>query len=140
MAVFHIEKTRDYTVMSYHHLRDAELPLKAKGLLPSARKGRTASALRSRNWSGQVISSATGFGITPDSARPKEVSPDTVYPDTENPDMDNPGLENQPQLNIDKSSNYPLKKDLSNTDKSNPILSNPPTPNGEQIGDRKSVV
>ena len=108
MAVFHIEKTRDYTVMSYHHLRDAELPLKAKGLLPSARKGRTASALRSRNWSGQVISSATGFGITPDSARPKEVSPDTVYPDTENPDMDKPGLENQPQL-IDRSSNHPSK-------------------------------
>ena len=33
MAVFRIEKTRDYTVMSNHHLRDAELSLKAKGLL-----------------------------------------------------------------------------------------------------------
>ena len=33
MAVFRIEKTRDYTVMSNHHLRDKSLSLKAKGLL-----------------------------------------------------------------------------------------------------------
>ena len=33
MAVFRIEKTRDYTVMSNHHLRDRSLSLKAKGLL-----------------------------------------------------------------------------------------------------------
>ena len=33
MAVFRIEKTRDYTVMSNHHLRDKLLSLKAKGLL-----------------------------------------------------------------------------------------------------------
>ena len=34
MAVFRIEKTRDYTVMSNHHLRNTALSLKAKGLLP----------------------------------------------------------------------------------------------------------
>ena len=33
MAVFRIEKTRDYTVMSNHHLRNAGLSLKFKGLL-----------------------------------------------------------------------------------------------------------
>ena len=33
MAVFRIERTRDYTVMSNHHLRNANLSLKAKGLL-----------------------------------------------------------------------------------------------------------
>jgi hypothetical protein len=33
MAVFRIEKTKDYTVMSNHHLRNRELTLKAKGLL-----------------------------------------------------------------------------------------------------------
>ena len=33
MAVFRIEKSRDYTVMSNHHLRNTELSLKAKGLL-----------------------------------------------------------------------------------------------------------
>ena len=31
MAVFRIERTRDYTVMSNHHLRNANLSLKAKG-------------------------------------------------------------------------------------------------------------
>ena len=33
MAVFRLERTRDYTVMSNHHLRDKRLSLKAKGLL-----------------------------------------------------------------------------------------------------------
>ena len=38
MAIFRIEKTRDYTVMSNHHLRNAGLSLKSKGLL-SIRRG-----------------------------------------------------------------------------------------------------
>ena len=33
MAVFRVEKTRNYTVMLNHHLRDKSLSLKAKGLL-----------------------------------------------------------------------------------------------------------
>lgn len=33
MAVFRVERTRNYTVMSNHHLRDKNLSLKAKGLL-----------------------------------------------------------------------------------------------------------
>ena len=33
MAVFRVEKTKDYTVMSNYHLRDKELSLKAKGML-----------------------------------------------------------------------------------------------------------
>ena len=33
MAVFRIEKTKNYTVMSNHHLRNTSLSLKAKGLL-----------------------------------------------------------------------------------------------------------
>ena len=33
MAVFRVERTRDYTVMSNYHLRDKNLSLKAKGLL-----------------------------------------------------------------------------------------------------------
>jgi hypothetical protein len=33
MAIFRIEKTRDYTVMTNHHLRNTALSLKAKGLL-----------------------------------------------------------------------------------------------------------
>ena len=33
MAVFRIEKSKDYTVMSNHHLRNTDLSLRAKGLL-----------------------------------------------------------------------------------------------------------
>lgn len=33
MAVFRVKKTRDYTVMANHHLRNKALSLKAKGLL-----------------------------------------------------------------------------------------------------------
>ena len=33
MAVFRIEKTRDYTVMFNHHLRNAGLSLKSRGPL-----------------------------------------------------------------------------------------------------------
>ncbi len=33
MAVFRVERTRDYTVMCNHHLKDSNLSLKAKGLL-----------------------------------------------------------------------------------------------------------
>ena len=63
MAVFRIEKTRDYTVMSNYHLRDMSLSLKAKGLLSlmlslpenwdlpvSARTALTASAAASGSW------------------------------------------------------------------------------------------
>ncbi len=33
MSVFRIEKNKNYTVMSNHHLRNKELSLKSKGLL-----------------------------------------------------------------------------------------------------------
>ena len=33
MAVFRVEKVKDYTIMSNHHLRNVDLSLKAKGLM-----------------------------------------------------------------------------------------------------------
>ena len=33
MSVFRVEKSKNYTVMSNHHLRNKELSLKSKGLL-----------------------------------------------------------------------------------------------------------
>lgn len=33
MAVFRVEKTKDFTIICNHHLRNTELSLKAKGLL-----------------------------------------------------------------------------------------------------------
>ena len=44
MAVFRIERTKNYTVMSNYHLRDKALSLKSKGLLlsrPSKKAGNT---------------------------------------------------------------------------------------------------
>ena len=40
MAVFRVERTRDYTVMCNHHLKDSNLSLKAKGLLSMIPAGR----------------------------------------------------------------------------------------------------
>ena len=34
MAVFRVEKNKNYTVMSNYHLKDKDLSLKSKGLLP----------------------------------------------------------------------------------------------------------
>ena len=53
MAVFRIEKTRDYTVMSNHHLRNTDLSLKAKGLLRTVllSRGRLCT-LKNREWRG----------------------------------------------------------------------------------------
>ena len=33
MAIFHVKKNTNYTIMANYHLRDKSLPLKAKGLL-----------------------------------------------------------------------------------------------------------
>ena len=61
-------------------------------------------------------------------AEPDTAAPDTACPYPENPDMDIPCLEKPSQLNIDRESNYPSKKDSKTIDQPNPILSNPPTP------------
>ena len=68
MAVFRVERIKDYTVMSNHHLRNKNLSLKAKGLLsqmlscqttgitpskglpPSIKRAWTLSALQFGNW------------------------------------------------------------------------------------------
>ena len=40
-TVFRIEKQKNYTVMSNHHLKNSALSLKAKGLLSQMRRYRT---------------------------------------------------------------------------------------------------
>ena len=54
MAVFRIEKTRDYTVMSNHHLRDKSLSLKAKGLLSLMLSCRRSGTIPPRGWPGSA--------------------------------------------------------------------------------------
>ncbi|EFB77278.1 hypothetical protein SUBVAR_04439 [Subdoligranulum variabile DSM 15176] len=119
MAVFRIERTRDYTVMSNHHLRDKALSLKSKGLLSMmlslpedwnyttrglakiCKEGVDAigGALRELEAAGYIVRhqmrdrqgriSDTEYVIY-EKPQPKE--PDTPQPDTASPDTENPYL------------------------------------------------
>ena len=100
MAVFRIERTKNYTVMSNYHLRDKALSLKSKGtafhdavlaggleLIPhaawrrSARKAWMPSAGRCGNWRPPVTSSVTSYGtgraasVTPSTSSTSSPSP-----------------------------------------------------------------
>ena len=129
MAVFRIERTRDYTVMSNHHLRNANLSLKAKGLLSMmlslpedwnyttrglakiCKEGVDAigGALRELEAAGYIVRhklrdrqgriSDTEYVIY---EQPQLRKPDTDSPDTENPYMDKPDTEKPAELNIEK--------------------------------------
>ena len=130
MAVFRIERTRDYTVMSNHHLRNANLSLKAKGLLSMmlslpedwnyttrglakiCKEGVDAigAALRELEAAGYIVRhklrdrqgriSDTEYVIY---EQPQLRKPDTDSPYTENPYMDKPDTEKPAELNIEKS-------------------------------------
>ena len=119
MAVFRIERTRDYTVMSNHHLRDKALSLKSKGLLSMmlslpedwnyttrglakiCKEGVDAigGALRELEGAGYIVRhqmrdrqgriSDTEYVIY---EQPQPKAPDTPQPDTASPDTENPYL------------------------------------------------
>lgn len=119
MAVFRIERTRDYTVMSNHHLRNANLSLKAKGLLSMmlslpedwnyttrglaaiCKEGVDAigGALRELETAGYIVRhqlrdrqgriSDTEYVIY---EQPQPKNPDTPQPDTASPDTENPDM------------------------------------------------
>ena len=133
MAVFRIERTRDYTVMSNHHLRNHELSLKAKGLLSMmlslpddwnyttrglakiCKEGVDAigNALRELETAGYIVRhqlrdrqgriSDTEYVIYEQPQQPETPQPDTASPDTENPYLDKPDTEKPAELNIEKS-------------------------------------
>ena len=120
MAVFRIERTRDYTVMSNHHLRDKALSLKSKGLLSMmlslpedwnyttrglakiCKEGVDAigGALRELEAAGYIVRhqmrdrqgriSDTEYVIY---EQPQPKAPDTPQPDTASPDTENPDLD-----------------------------------------------
>ena len=119
MAVFRIERTRDYTVMSNHHLRNANLSLKAKGLLSMmlslpedwnyttrglakiCKEGVDAigAALRELEAAGYIVRhklrdrqgriSDTEYVIY---EQPQPKNPDTPQPDMASPDTENPDM------------------------------------------------
>ena len=145
MAVFRIERTRDYTVMSNHHLRNANLSLKAKGLLSMmlslpedwnyttrglakiCKEGVDAigAALRELEGAGYIVRhqrrdksgriTDTEYVIY-EQPQPDMSQPDTASPDTENPDMVKPDTEKPAELNIEKSNTQKSITDGSITD------------------------
>ena len=158
MAVFRIEKTRDYTVMSNHHLRDKSLSLKAKGLLSLmlslpeewdyTTKGLArickdgvdsiCAGVRELEEHGYVIRQrvrnpngqlgAIEYTIL---EQPRPPEPKPGKPERENPVLDNPE-QALPVLGEPEQEN-PAQlntKDLSSTEGSNPVLSIPQTPRG----------
>lgn len=155
MAVFRIDKTRDYTVMSNHHLRNTELSLKAKGLLSLmlslpdnwdyTTKGLACickdgvdsicAAVRELEEHGYVIRErvrgANGqlgsieYTIL---EQPAEPSPERENPVQVKPILENPVLGKPEQENPAQSNKDKSNTDLSITKQSNPIRSNPPAP------------
>lgn len=166
MAVFRIEKTRDYTVMSNHHLRNTELSLKAKGLLSLmlslpdnwdyTTKGLArickdgvdsiCAAVRELEEHGYVIRErvrgANGqlgsieYTIL---EQPAEPSPERENPVQVKPILENPVLGKPEQENPAQSNKYKSNTDLSITEQSNPIRSNPPAPEGRNGTDGMEV-
>ena len=166
MAVFRIDKTRDYTVMSNHHLRNTELSLKAKGLLSLmlslpdnwdyTTKGLArickdgvdsiCAAVRELEEHGYVIRErvrgANGqlgsieYTIL---EQPAEPSPERENPVQVKPILENPVLGKPEQENPAQSNKDKSNTDLSITEQSNPIRSNPPAPEGRNGTDGMEV-
>lgn len=137
MAVFRIEKTRDYTVMANHHLRNTKLSLKAKGLLslmlslPEDWDYTTKGLAKiCKDGVDSICSTVNeleehGYVIRERIRNAKGQLTDIQYTILEQPKPPQPGQGNPAQLNTKKSSNQGLNTDLSNTEVSNPIRSNP---------------
>ena len=157
MAVFRVERTRDYTVMCNHHLKDSGLSLKAKGLLSMmlslpdewnySTRGLAAickegvdaigKALKELEQAGYIVRRQlrgadgricdTEYTIY-EQPRP----PDTALPDTENPyldipDMEQPDTDNPAQLNTKKSN---TKKSNTNLSSTHSFFPSAPEPDG----------
>lgn len=161
MAVFRIEKTRDYTVMSNHHLRNTDLSLKAKGLLSLmlslpedwdyTMKGLArickdgidsiSGGIRELEAHGYLIrerirneNGQLGSIEYTILEQPKSPTPMQGAPILENPIQDVPTLDTPMQGNPAQLNTNQPKTDLSSTEISNPIPSNPPTPAGARMG------
>ena len=145
MAVFRIERTKDYTVMSNHHLRNHELSRKAKGLLSMmlslpddwnyttrglakiCKEGVDAigSALRELETAGYIVRnqlrdqqgriSDTEYVIY---EKPQPRQPETPRPDTAVPDTASPDTENPYLDKPDTEKPAELNIEKSNTEKS----------------------
>ena len=130
MAVFRLECTRDYTVMSNHHLRDKRLSLKGKGLLSQMlslpedwdytlsglayinRESKDAirSAINELERAGyvqrhQTTDAGGKFSVNEYIIyeRPVAANPSSEKPSSDNPTPDKPLQDNPTQINTKKS-------------------------------------
>lgn len=150
MAVFRIEKTRDYTVMANHHLRNMELSLKAKGLLSLmlslpeewdyTTKGLSrickdgvdsiCAGVRELEEQGYVVRErirnpngqlgAIEYTILEQPQEPKREKPERENPVQANPVLDDPVLGKPEQENPAQLNTYRTNKDESKTLSTNP--------------------
>lgn len=133
MAVFRINKSKNYTVMSNYHLKDKKLSLKAKGLLSMmlslpdewdysinglmkiSKEGKT--AIKSTL---QELKTNKYLTITKSKDNQGKFEyiydifekPDTGFLYLDKPSMDNLAVENQPQLNTKKLNTKNKKKNI----------------------------
>ena len=120
MAVFRIEKARDYTVMSNYHLRDSggARELEAHGYLVRARVRNENGQLGSIEYT--ILEQPKEPAQTPAPVREKPIRENPIQV---KPMLDAPIQENPAQLNTKEQN-----KELSITQGSSPIPSRPPTP------------
>ena len=160
MPVFRIERTRDYTVMSNHHLKNPDLSLKAKGLLSMM-----LSFPDGWNYSERGLASICKEGVDAIHSAIKELEstgymerhqlrgkggkivdteyviyekphkPDMAPPDTENPDMDSPDAAAPEPENPGELNNKKPNTKKSNTQVFNTQSFTPPAPSrGDEDG------
>lgn len=144
MAVFRVERTKDYTVMSNHHLKDKRLSLKAKGLLSQMlslpenwdytlsglasinleSKDAIRSAIKELENAGyirrrQTVDERGKFSsneyIIYEQPQPLLDNPLSENPTTENPSPEKPLTENPTQLNTKRTNTQKQNTDLSST-------------------------
>ena len=159
MAVYRVERTRDYTVMSNHHLKDTSLSLKAKGLLSLmlslpddwnfnmrglssiCKEGLEAigNALKELEKAGYMVRNQlrgangritdTEYIIYERPQKPDPADPDTAGPDTPPPDTTLPYPGNPDVVEPDMADPSAENPALLNTKKSNTKKTNTQRPN-----------
>ena len=159
MAVYRVERTRDYTVMSNHHLKDTNLSLKAKGLLSLmlslpddwnfnmrglssiCKEGLEAigNALKELEKAGYMVRNQlrgangritdTEYIIYERPQEPAPAGPDTAGPDTPPPDTTLPYPGNPDMVEPDMADPSAENPALLNTKKSNTKKLNTQRPN-----------
>ena len=157
MAVFRVQKTQNYTIMSNHHLRNKALSLKAKGLLSLmlslpedwdyttrglasiCKEGvdSVCATVRELEAAGYIIrrrirdknGQMRGMEYTVlEQPQPPEQGPEEATPKCAQPKQAEPKREKPVQANPAQLNTKEQNKELSITQGSSPIPSSPPTP------------